>query len=408
MRPSRFSDEQISSILSERTPAVTVAALCRKHGISRTTFYRWRRQRAHGTRIGAAGRRQTRAFSTQRFESRVARIETAASTPSAQSAPPELADFIGPVRPVPVEPADPIRSAPLGALSWPGIGSKAIRSIGDFLGFQRAEDVPERQPDDAGWGWFSYLTVGAALSLVAVALGYAGGRGGWPWATDLYWITLAGLFFPVAARIAWPSVSRRERVSLVVMLGVTLYLVKVLQSPSAFIQFDELLHVPTAVSIFEKHHLFSLNSLLPISPLYAGMEIVTTAIAHLTGLSIFWSGVLLLGAARSHRRAVALSAFRKNHRLVLGRLARLPHLYGQQRVPHLSRDVRVRVPGLRLSRSRAALRGRRRIFRAVPHAAVGAHTAASLRAGRNASRHGRIRGGTTSAPANRLPRLRRP
>ena len=41
MRKSRFSEEQIAGILSERKTGVSARELCRRHGISEQTFYRW-------------------------------------------------------------------------------------------------------------------------------------------------------------------------------------------------------------------------------------------------------------------------------------------------------------------------------------------------------------------------------
>lgn len=42
MRKSRFSDEQIISILKDHQAGLGAAELCRKHGISDATFYKWR------------------------------------------------------------------------------------------------------------------------------------------------------------------------------------------------------------------------------------------------------------------------------------------------------------------------------------------------------------------------------
>ncbi len=42
MRKSRFSDEQIIVILKEHQAGFSAAELCRRHGISDATFYKWR------------------------------------------------------------------------------------------------------------------------------------------------------------------------------------------------------------------------------------------------------------------------------------------------------------------------------------------------------------------------------
>ena len=42
MKRSKFSDEQINGILKEHQAGLSARELCRKHGVSEPTFYKWR------------------------------------------------------------------------------------------------------------------------------------------------------------------------------------------------------------------------------------------------------------------------------------------------------------------------------------------------------------------------------
>ena len=44
MRKSRFSDEQIVGILREHAAGEAIGTLCRRHGISQQTLYRWKQK----------------------------------------------------------------------------------------------------------------------------------------------------------------------------------------------------------------------------------------------------------------------------------------------------------------------------------------------------------------------------
>jgi hypothetical protein len=146
--------------------------------------------------------------------------------------------------------------------------------------------------------WMAVVVLCVTLGLVAVAVADAGSRDGRTGTSVLFWLGLLLIFVPIAGRVLMQDTDRRERLMLVVLLGVALYLVKVLFSPNAFTFGDEFIHLRGTQDILRTHHLFELNPLLPTAAYYPGLAAVTAGLVDLTDLSPFASGLLIIGVAR--------------------------------------------------------------------------------------------------------------
>ena len=146
----------------------------------------------------------------------------------------------------------------------------------------------------------SAVALCAALGLVSVAVADVASRHGYLYAkaSPFFWLGLLVIFVPIAFRVLMQDTDRQERLTLVVLLGVALYLVKVLGSPHAFTYSDEYVHLRNTLDILRTHHLFSPNPLLPTAAYYPGLSALTAGLVNLTGLSPFVSGLLVIGVAR--------------------------------------------------------------------------------------------------------------
>ncbi|MEP6984316.1 MAG: hypothetical protein ABI970_01870 [Chloroflexota bacterium] len=148
------------------------------------------------------------------------------------------------------------------------------------------------------WGWFPAIALLDAFALMMTATAYTLQRNSSQWGAVLFWVSLLIIFVPIAYRLLSSSIARRERVGLVVVLGLALYLVKILHSPLDFTFYDEFLHWNTTNHIIQSGRLFTDNTISPVSSLYPGLEIITSAFANMSGLSVVESGIIILGIGR--------------------------------------------------------------------------------------------------------------
>jgi hypothetical protein len=147
----------------------------------------------------------------------------------------------------------------------------------------------------------SVVAVSAATGVLVIATAYTAGRLGHAnssWAACAYWLGQALILVPTAARLlSRRALTSGETVVLLTVLTVAEYLAWVCYSPAQFTFVDELEHWRSTVEILQTGKLATVNYLLPISPHYPGLEEITSALASVTGLSVFTSGLIIAGVA---------------------------------------------------------------------------------------------------------------
>jgi hypothetical protein len=114
----------------------------------------------------------------------------------------------------------------------------------------------------------------------------------------LFWAGVLLLAVPIFHRLTAESASAPERLALVCLLGLSLYLVKVFRDAPFYTFSDELVHAFNANQISAHHHLFRENPILDVTPSFPGLEGAASALIKLTGVSSFVAGVVLIGAGR--------------------------------------------------------------------------------------------------------------
>jgi hypothetical protein len=142
------------------------------------------------------------------------------------------------------------------------------------------------------------VALGVALGVFIVAIGYARGRANQPWSAPLYWLGDSIVYLvPALLLVNKRRVTRTEGGGIAVILGIATYAIKECYRPLQFTFSDEFQHLPTIQAILATHHLFHANPLLAVSPYYPGLEIVTSALATLSHLSIYSAAAVVLGVA---------------------------------------------------------------------------------------------------------------
>ena len=148
----------------------------------------------------------------------------------------------------------------------------------------------------------SVIALIAAIGVFVSSIGYAAGRAGaGPQSQSghaFYWIGQLLILAPIAGRLlSRRQMSNGSTITLIVVLTISEYLLKVNYSPLGFGFNDEFLHWRGTTNMLASGKLFELNYGLPIGTHYPGIEEVTSALISATGLSVFEAGLIVAGVA---------------------------------------------------------------------------------------------------------------
>jgi hypothetical protein len=148
----------------------------------------------------------------------------------------------------------------------------------------------------------SVITLIAAIGVFASSYAYGIGR-----ATDgsssgtgvtLYWIGQVLILVPIGGRLlSRRQMSNTSTVTLVVVLTVAEYLLKVNYTPLGFGFNDEFLHYRGTTNMLTSGQLFEQNYGLPVGTHYPGIEEVTSALVSATRLPVYEAGLIVAGVS---------------------------------------------------------------------------------------------------------------
>ena len=114
----------------------------------------------------------------------------------------------------------------------------------------------------------------------------------------LFWAGLALIFLPSAGMLLLSRRGRAARLAVALGFGLALYLAKVVYEPTMFTFHDEFAHYRNAANLLASGQLFGYNPLIRATGYYPGLAVATDAVVRLTGLSVYTSGLILIGCAR--------------------------------------------------------------------------------------------------------------
>jgi hypothetical protein len=176
-----------------------------------------------------------------------------------------------------------------------------VRSRDAYPAKQRPPNGPIGR-GETGFNWRSatLVTISTALGLCCVQIADQRAFHGDSFGTnvDFFWCGLILVFLPTALRATMRRTPRAERIAVILLLAAAFYLIKIENSPYVFTYNDEYIHLVNTQHILDSGHIFQYNPLLPTAAYYPGLAAVTASLVRLTGLSIFVSGLVVIGVMR--------------------------------------------------------------------------------------------------------------
>ncbi|MGN6472021.1 MAG: hypothetical protein ACTHK4_00020 [Mycobacteriales bacterium] len=143
------------------------------------------------------------------------------------------------------------------------------------------------------WLTSPVMTAGAVADCGAYAMSRTGVAG----AAPLYWLGQVALVLPCIIICLRRTATGHSRLWALQLLAALQALLAWAYSPDRFRFPDEMQHLRTAHDIVHYGHLFVVNPMLPVSPGFPALEIVTTALSQVSGMSLFAAGIITSSVA---------------------------------------------------------------------------------------------------------------
>ena len=145
-------------------------------------------------------------------------------------------------------------------------------------------------------------TITVLVSLLGLFLQVMGYSRGWNGHDDvaitLWYLGFVLIIAPYAALLLVTGRTAHQRLGAALALTLVVYASWLLSNPVMSTRYDENLHVTTLVGLVDKAEFFQLNSLLPVSPHFPGLELATAGVHWLTGLPLIACQILVVVSAR--------------------------------------------------------------------------------------------------------------